>query len=109
MFTNKFLKREFIREYEEWDDESVAIDSHTERWQTWTEVTTKYGDGRTTTGKENVRNHSRTTTTYDDYKVLYKVKEYEISFRCSECGNIEKIVDHDYQELRREYVGPRPF
>ena len=105
MFTNKFLKREFIREYEEWDDESVAIDSHTERWQTWTEVTTKYGDGRTTTGKENVRNHSRTTTTYDDYKVLYKVKEYEISFRCSECGNIEKIVDHDYQELRREYVG----
>lgn len=105
MFTNRYLKREFVREYEEWGNDSVAVGSHTEKWQSWTEVTTKWSDGRTTTGKENVQNHTRTTTTYNDYKVLYKVREYEISFRCNECGYIEKLIDNEYEELKREYVG----
>ena len=105
MEVNEFVKREFNREYNEWRHESKKVDSHTSRWQTWTEVTTKYSNGSTTKHKENVQNHSRTETLYADYNVLYHVKEYYNYYECQGCGYIEKIRDEELQELQRMHSG----
>ena len=97
----EFLKTEFVREYDEWRPEKRAIDSHTERWKTWTEV--HWSDGSRT--RKDERNHSRTTTLYADYTVLYHVKEYENYYECQACGNIETTLSEKLQELQRRQVG----
>jgi len=97
----QFLKTEFVREYDEWRPDKVAIDSHTERWKTWTEV--HWSDGSRT--RKNEQNHSRTTTTYADYTVLYHVKEYENYYECQACGNIETTRSEKLHELDRHQVG----
>lgn len=105
MFTNELLRREFIREYDEWRHESIPVSSKSNSWQTYTEVTTKYSDGSTKTGRENVRNHSRTTTTYEEYDVLYHIKEFNDYYQCSRCGNIEKVFVPEETVLKSIYKG----
>ena len=97
----QFLKTEFVREYDEWRPDKVAIDSHTERWKTWTEV--HWSNGSRT--RENEQSHSRTTTVYADYTVLYHVKEYENYYECQACGNIETTLSEKLHELDRHQVG----
>lgn len=105
METIEFINRTFEREYNEWRPESKAVHSHTERWKTWTDVTTKWSDGRTTTSRENERNHSRTTTLYHDYEVYYHVKVFHNNYKCSECGYREYIPEEELTELDRKFTG----
>ena len=107
MEVNKFRDRKLIREYNQWRPEAVVNDSHTHRWETWTEVTTKYAYGNTYTSRKNVQSHSRTTTTYSDYNVLYHVKEYISYYECMGCHHVEEIPDEQLQELKREFKGKR--
>ena len=105
METIRFHSRTFEREYNEWRPESKEISSHTERWKTWTDVTTKWSDGSTSHRRENERNHSRTTTQYADYSVLYHVKLYHNNYECPECGYMEYIPEEELTELQRQYTG----
>ena len=105
METIGFVNRTFYKEYDEWRKESEAIDSHTETWKTWTDVTTTYGDGHTSHTRENERNHSRTTTLYADFKVLYHVKVYHKNYQCAECGYMEYIPEEELTELDRVFTG----
>lgn len=100
-----FLDSEFIKEYDEWRHDSRAIASHTDRWKTWTDVTTRWSDGRTTHSRENERNHSRTTTLYADYNVLYHVKLYHNHYQCAKCGGIETHAEEKLTELMRHKTG----
>ena len=105
METISFYNRTFDREFKEWRPESQALKSHTERWKTWTDVTTKWSDGRTTHSKENEQNHSRTTTLYADYSVLYHVKVFHKNYRCAGCGYVEYISEEELTELDRKFTG----
>lgn len=105
METIEFVNRTFDREYNEWRHDSQAIDSHTERWKTWTDVTTKWSDGRTTHSTENERNHSRTTTLYNDYDVYYHVKVYHKNYKCAGCGHSEYVPEEELTELDRKFTG----
>ena len=105
METIEFHSRTFQREYDEWRPESKAISSHTERWKTWTDVTTKWSDGSTTHRREDERNHSRTTTQYADYSVLYHVRLYHRNYYCPECGYKEYKPEEELTELQRHYRG----
>lgn len=100
-----FRNSEFVREYDEWRHDSRAIASHTDRWKTWTDVTTRWSDGSTTHSRENERNHSRTTTLYADYNVLYHVKLYHNHYQCDRCGNIETLQEEKLTELMRHKTG----
>ncbi len=101
MEVNDFRNKELNREYDEWRADSREIDSHTSRWQSWTEVT--WSNGSHT--RENVRNHARTTTLYADYQVLYHVKEYIYYYECRGCHHVETVVDEDLTELQRRRTG----
>ena len=105
MEINLYRNTEFIREYDEWRHDSQAIASHTDRWKTWTDVTTKWSDGTTSHSRENERNHSRTTTLYADYNVLYHVKLYHKYYECQACGNVEAIPEEKLTELMRHKTG----
>ena len=100
-----FQNSEFIREYDEWRHDSKPISSHTERWKTWTDVTTRWSDGSTTHSRKDERNHSRTTTLYADYNVLYHVKLYHNHYKCALCGNIETLPEEKLTELQRVKTG----
>jgi hypothetical protein len=100
-----FTHRDFIKEYDEWREESEAKNSSSKHWQSWTDVITKWSDGRTTTDRTNVRNHTTTTTHYADYKVLYHVKEYNEFYECRGCHNVEVYMVPDEKELKRIKVG----
>jgi len=101
METVYFRNKEFMREYDEWRSDSQAISSYTDRWKTWTDVS--WSDGSHT--RENEQNHSRTTTRYADYRVLYHVREYHNHFQCSECGHVETLRSEDLEELQRVKTG----
>lgn len=101
MEVNDFRNKELNREYDEWRPESKEIDSSTQRWQSWTDVT--WSNGSHT--RENVRNHARTTTVYADYEVYYHVKEYIYYYECRGCKHVETVVDEDLTELDRRRVG----
>lgn len=105
MDVNVFINREFIREYDQWRKESVKSGDHTDRWQTWTEVTERWSNGLSNSYRTNVRNHSRTERYYDDYEVLYHVKEYKKHYECQRCHEIESIPEEELQELKRRKVG----
>lgn len=106
MEVNYFRNRKFIQEYDEWRQESKIVDSRrTHTGTSWTEVTTKYSNGSTSSRKENVKEHYRTDTYYDDYNVLYHVKEYIKYYECAGCGHVEEIPEEDLTELQRMKTG----
>ena len=107
MDVNIFKDREFIREYDQWRSESEKTGSHTDRWQTWTQVTESWGNGTTNTYRKDVRDHSRTESYYKDYEVLYHVKEYVNHYECQRCHAIESLYDEELHELKRRKVGER--
>ena len=100
-----FTHREFIREYDEWREESEAQSSSSKHWQSWTNVVTKWSDGRTTTDRTNIQNHTTTTTHYADYKVLYHVKEYNEFYECQGCHNVKIYMVPEEKELKRIKIG----
>lgn len=105
-----FKESRFLRNYDKWMRESEYVKmtgQRTQTWQTWTQRTTTYGDGRKTTERINVRDHKRVTSThlYDDYKVLYNVDVYEYTYTCPGCGHIEHSYPEKYTEIKREYLG----
>lgn len=100
-----FTHREFIKEYDEWREESEAQSSSTKRWNSWTEIVTKWSDGRTTTDRRDLRSHKTTTTHYTDYKVLYHVKEYNEFYECQGCHNVEMYMVPEEKELKRIKIG----
>lgn len=76
----------------------------TERWQEYTKVT----DLRTgLSHKEDVKNHSRTTThwRFDRYKQKVQYDRYMIHFKCNCCGYKERKRDYDRKVLSSQYVG----
>ena len=107
MDVNPLRNREFIREYNEWRSKTEKTGSHTDRWQTWTQVTEYFGNGSTNTYKKDVHDHSRTERYYSDYEVLYHVKEYVKHYECQRCHAIESIPEEELQEIKRRKVGER--
>lgn len=63
------------------------LDTTDSRYQTWTQVTTHYTDGSTTSRRENVRNHKMRHDTYRyiDIELTYLVTYYLNHFVCSHC------------------------
>lgn len=105
-----FVDSVFDHEYQKWmrETEYVKLISEKKRkYKTWTQVTTTYADGHTSTSNENVQNHTQTirTSLYDDYKVLYKVKVYKNNYECAACGQHEHNFSEKYFELDRVYMG----
>lgn len=86
------------REYLE-DDTVTSV----ERWQTWTEVTTTYGDGHKSTHRENVKNHERKhgIRTYGIYSEAVEYVPYTTYYICGECGHIEREYSKDRVLLKR--------
>lgn len=98
------------REYQEWMRETEyvkTISKKERRWKTWTETTTTYKDGHTSTSTSNHQNHKSIISTklYDDYKVLYHVTVHKDFYKCVECGQIEHNFHNTYKELDRKYMG----
>jgi hypothetical protein len=86
------------REYLE-DDTVTSV----ERWQTWTEVTTTYGDGHKSTHRENVKNHEREhgIRTYGIYSEAVEYIPFTTYYVCRECGHIEKEYSKERKLLKR--------
>lgn len=78
-----------------------------EKWQTYTEVTTTYGDGHQTKHKENIQNHERKhgQRTYGTYDEIVEYIPYTTYYICRECGHIEKEYTKDRNVLSRTKVG----
>lgn len=110
LYSNKYLKSDLEREYDKWFSESVfarTLSSHTEKWKTWTEVTTTYTDGHQEKSKKDEKTHKRTTDNdlYNDYDVLYHVKEFKHTYKCEVCGNEEYTYSMTRKELERKHKG----
>lgn len=105
-----FKDSKFHSEYTKWMRETEyvkLVSQKTQKWQTWTQRTTTYGDGHQTSERINVQDHKRVISThlYDDYKVLYHVDVYENTYKCPVCGYIEHSYPEKYTELERKYLG----
>ena len=98
------------REYDQWMRETEyvkTISQKERRWKTWTETTTTYKDGHTSTSTSNHQDHKSIISTklYDDYKVLYHVTVHKDFYECVECGQIEHNFHNTYKEIDRKYMG----
>lgn len=106
----EYTNSEIDREYDEWMRETEyvkTISQKERRWKTWTETTTTYKDGHTSTSTSNHQDHKSIISTklYDDYKVLYHVTVHKDFYKCVECGQIEHNFHNTYKELDRKYMG----
>lgn len=83
------------------------LSTHDERYQTWTEVTTKWSDGSKTVSKKDVRNHKRRHDTYRyiDFEVTYFVTFYLNHFYCKKCKYHETSTSTTQEEVDRKVVG----
>jgi len=87
------------------------LGKRTEKWKTWTHVTTTttYGDGskKTSSYNTNEKTHHRDYKTYQfiDYKVTYRLDHYRQYHKCSCCGHIDETTSVTYTELKRERIG----
>lgn len=87
------------------------LGTRTEKWKTWTQVTTTttYASGRKETSSHNTneKTHHRDYNTYQfiDYKVTYRLDHYRQYHKCSCCGHIEETTSVKYTELKRERLG----
>ena len=105
-----FVDTVYDHEYLQWMRKSEYVKKlgeKTRKWTTWTDVTTRYSDGRTVHTKENVQDHSETITTslFDDYNVLYDVTVYRNNYECCVCGQHEHNFSEKYEEKERRYLG----
>lgn len=108
--TMEFVDKVYDHEYREWSREKKfdrVLDKQTLRWQTWTQVTRKYSNGRQETWKENIQDHQQTTTTslYNDYNVHYNVTVYKNNYTCCVCGQHEHNISKDYKVLEKKHLG----
>lgn len=80
--------------------------SHTKRWQEWTQVTKG-----NSTWRENVQNHSETTTHYrdDHYREKVKYDHYMMHYRCSCCGYKERDKATVRTVLDSQYKGSESY
>lgn len=106
----KFVDSVYDHEYKQWSQEKEfarTLKSKTHRWQTWTQITRTYSDGRKSSWKENVQDHKSTTETnlFNDYNVLYNVSVYKNNYSCCVCGQHEHNMSNKYTELERKYQG----
>lgn len=71
------------------------VSKNTDRWTTYTERVTTWGDGHKTYDKFNIKQHQRTTKVhqYRDVKILYLDQEFLDTYACSCCGR-------EYQRTR---------
>ena len=105
-YTNSVIDHE----YDQWMRETEyvkTISQKERRWKTWTETTTTYKDGHTSTSTSNHQDHKSIISTklYDDYKVLYHVTVHKDFYECVECGQIEHNFHNTYKEIDRKYMG----
>ncbi|MGN1262537.1 MAG: hypothetical protein ACI4TW_00740 [Prevotella sp.] len=110
LYSMDFLKTELIREYDKWFTESEfarTLSTKTERWKSWTEVTTTYSDGHQEKRTKDEMMHKRKIDTdlYNDYDVLYHVKEFKHTYKCGVCGNEEYTQSMTRKELDRRLKG----
>ena len=108
--TMEFVDTVYDHEYKEWNKEKKfdrVLDKQTIRWQTWTQKTKTYSDGRKETWKENIQDHQQTTTTslYNDYNVHYNVTVYKNNYTCCVCGQHEHNISKDYEVLEKKHLG----
>lgn len=96
----KYMKGRDIRR-------NKILSEHFETWQSWTQVTERWSDGRERSYRENERNHKRRhrLCSYIDYEVTYLVTFYDDFFSCDHCGFTEKDTHITSEEVDRKEVG----
>lgn len=107
LYSTEFTERveEGDRQYavEEVEDVLDSVVTSVERWQTYDEVTTTYGDGSKKTSRENVKNHSKE----HGYNVVGVFREevvyipYTNYYTCAECGAQETSHEEERKVLKR--------
>ncbi|MGM9773974.1 MAG: hypothetical protein ACI3Y2_02055 [Candidatus Egerieousia sp.] len=83
------------------------LGSSDSRYQTWTQVTTTWSDGRKTSHREDIQNHKMRHDTYQyiDFEVTYLVTFYLNHFICSNCKYHETSESTTQKEVDRRMVG----
>lgn len=83
------------------------LETHDERYESWTQVTKTYSDGTKTSHRENVRDHKRRHDLYRyiDFEVTYLVTFYLNHFVCNNCGFEETSESTTQEEVDRKIVG----
>lgn len=96
----KYMKGDDIRR-------DKLLNTHDERYQSWTQVTTSYSDGTKESHRENVRNHKRRHNLYRyiDYEVTYFVTFYLNHFYCRSCKHHETSTSVSQKEVDRKITG----
>lgn len=114
MYTIKFDHEEFDHSEIKTGSEIVRgrlLGRRTEKWKTWTHVTTvrtdQFGNKSTTSYDKDVRHRARDYTTYEfiDYEVTYRLDYYRQYFVCDKCGLVEESMGIKYTLLNRKRVG----
>ena len=83
------------------------VSSNIDRWTTYTERVTTWGDGHKTYDKFNIKQHFRTTSVhqYRDYKVLYLDQEFLDTYECDHCGRQYQRTRINPIEKERQETG----
>lgn len=102
-FTERVQEGEPRGAVEEVEEILNTVVTSVERWQTYDEVTTTYGDGHKTTSRENVKNH-KAEHGYNVVGVFMETVNYVPYvnyYTCAECGGQETSTDIERQVLKR--------
>ncbi len=83
------------------------LGKRTATWEAWTQVTTKYTDGSSTSHREDVHTQAQDYRTYEliHYDIKYRLDHYRRYYKCDNCGLVEETTYVDYTELERHETG----
>lgn len=73
----------------------------------WTQVTTIYTDGSSTSDRTDVHTQAQDYRTYEyiHYDITYRLDHYRRYYKCEHCGLVEETTWVDYTELDRQKTG----
>jgi hypothetical protein len=101
LYSIHYFDKTLLKEYDKWRKETktgMKLGTKTTKWKTYD----LYSDG----SKRNWKSHqtSRSIHQMDVYDVLYRVREYEYIYKCSECHYTEHSYGEELTELDRKYL-----
>lgn len=103
-FTERVEEGDRENAIEEVEETLDTVITSVERWQTYDEVTTTYGDGSKKTSKQNIQNHEAK----HGYHIIGVFMEsvvyipYTNYYTCAECGTQEMSYERDRKVLKRQ-------
>lgn len=107
LYTNFFSHREILSERDVWENRSEMVKvtgREYNRYTTYDEV--HWSDGRTT--KENVKQHSELAAVHGlvyDYRVKVHITEFNSVYKCSHCGQEERVRGTERKDVEKMKVG----